>query len=103
MTRFLEKPEEFASNGLVATQIGQNPFGDYGPQSTQIQGILRGMYDAFTADLEKANVEEAQQQKAFLAVMATKKAEFATLQTTLGKQTYDKATKEKSLAQSRVS
>ena len=52
---FVAKPESFvaSSRALSAAQVGQNPFGDYAPQSTQIQGILKGMYDAFTADLEK--------------------------------------------------
>merc|ERR1719433_231320 len=102
MTRFLEKPEEFASNGLVATQIGQNPFGDYAPQSTQIQGILKGMYDAFTADLEKDNAEEAEKQKAFEEFMKTKKAEQATLELTLEKQEDAKAKKTKLLADSKT-
>jgi hypothetical protein len=49
--QFVSQPDAFASMhsaGMSATQIGQNPFGDYAPQSTQIQGILKGMYDAFT-------------------------------------------------------
>merc|ERR1719337_55810 len=84
--QFVSQPDAFASMhsaGMSATQIGQNPFGDYAPQSTQIQGILKGMYDAFTADLEKANADEAGQQKAFEALMATKQRELATLQATL--------------------
>lgn len=44
---------------------------------------LRGMYDAFTADLEKDNVEEAESQKSFEEIMATKKEELATLEATL--------------------
>merc|ERR1719433_1924919 len=101
MTRFLEKPEEFASNGLVATQIGQNPFGDYAPQSTQIQGILKGMYDSFTADLEKSNAEEAVKQKGFEEIMKTKKAELAALEATLEKQEMDEAEKTKTLTDSK--
>jgi hypothetical protein len=73
--RFIQHPENFMghSGTVNAMQIANNPFGDYAPQSTQIQGILKGMYDAFTASLEKANAEEADQQKAFEALMATKK------------------------------
>merc|ERR1719464_1081888 len=73
--RFIQHPENFMGHSgmLNAMQIANNPFGDYAPQSTQIQGILKGMYDAFTASLEKANAEEADQQKAFEALMATKK------------------------------
>merc|ERR1740138_1846764 len=89
------------TKGMSAAQIGgPNPFGDYAPQSTQIQGILKGMYDAFTADLEKDNAEEADKQKAFEAFMATKKRELATLEETLKTQVLDKATKTKLLADS---
>merc|ERR1719182_371171 len=75
--QFVSQPDAFASMhsaGMSATQIGQNPFGDYAPQSTQIQGILKGMYDAFTSDLEKDNVNEAEAQKSFEEIMATNKA-----------------------------
>merc|ERR1719163_1669937 len=88
--------------GMSAAQTGQNPFGDYAPQSTQIQGILKGMYDAFTTDLEKDNVEEANKQKSFEELMATKKQEAATLQATLEKQENDQATKSKQLAENEV-
>ena len=57
---------------MSAAQVGQNPFGDYAPKSTMIQGILKGMYDAFTADIEKDNAEEAEKQKSFEELMATK-------------------------------
>lgn len=104
LSRFIEHPEEYAkqkaAGGVSATQVGANPFGDYAPQSTQIQGILKGMYDAFTADLEKDNAEEADKQKGFEAFMATKKRELATLEETLKTQELDKATKTKLLADS---
>jgi len=101
--RFVEQPDAFMGRGrtsLSAAQIAQNPFGDYAPQSTQIQGILKGMYDSFAADLEKANADESEQEKAFQALMATKKAEAATLQATLERHTLDKAEKTKTEAQS---
>jgi hypothetical protein len=77
MKRFVSKPSEFVSRqaGMSAAQIGQNPFGDYAPQSTQIQGILKGMYDAFTSELEKDNAEEAEKQKSFEEIWATKMEE----------------------------
>merc|ERR1712019_21522 len=87
--RFVNRPEEFvggrfaSSSSLSAVQIANNPFGDYAPQSTQIQGILKGMYDAFTGDLEKDNAEEAEAQKSFEELMATKRQELATLEDTL--------------------
>lgn len=102
--KFVEHPDNFMGHAgtLNAMQIANNPFGDYAPQSTQIQGILKGMYDAFTASLEKANAEEAEQQKAFEELMATKKKELDTLQLTLEKQELDSAQKTKKLADARV-
>jgi len=102
--RFADKPEDFVGGrvrGVTALQVENNPFGDYAPQSTQIQGILKGMYDAFTGDLEKDNVEEANKQKAFEALIATKKTELATLESTLEKQELDAATATKLLADSK--
>mmetsp|Transcript_81264 Transcript_81264/g.228938 ORF Transcript_81264/g.228938 Transcript_81264/m.228938 type:complete len:724 (-) Transcript_81264:76-2247(-) len=100
---FLEHPGDFAHGrpaGVSAAQTGNNPFGDYAPQSTQIQGILKGMYDTFTGDLEKANAEEADSQKAFEELMATKQKELETLQATLEQQKADDASKLKKLAES---
>merc|ERR1719382_2406344 len=97
----MNRPEEFVggrSAMLSAAQIANNPFGDYAPQSTQIQGILKGMYDSFTTSLEKANAEESEQQKSHEELMATKQMELKTLQLTLEKQTLDKAEKTKRLA-----
>merc|ERR1719174_3294937 len=102
--KFVDHPEDFVGGvaPLSALQTAQNPFGDYAPQSTQIQGILKGMYDAFAAGLEKSNAEEAEKQKAFEELMETKKQELATLQATLEKQTGDNAEKTKKLADSRA-
>merc|ERR1719487_2211454 len=99
---FVEKPQDFAKSGMIAAQTGQNPFGDYAPQSTQIQGILKGMYDAFTTDLEKDNADEANKQKSYEDLMATKKQELATLEATLQKQESDHAAKTKKLAEDKV-
>jgi len=97
---FVSNPEEFARSGFSAIQLHQNPFGDYAPQSTQIQGILKGMYDAFTSSLEKANAEEGEKEKAFEELMETKTAEKATLSATLDSQQDDQASKKKLLADS---
>jgi hypothetical protein len=103
MKHFITKPEDFVkSKGMIAAQTGQNPFGDYAPQSSQITGILQGMYDAMTADLEKDNAEEADAQKSFEELMATKAQERKTLEATLQKQETDKAAKQKSLSESEV-
>jgi len=94
---FLEHPVDYVGRrgrGLLsAAQVANNPFGDYAPQSTQITGILKGMYDAFIAGLEKANAEEANAQKAFEALMETKRRELETLQDTLEAQQGDNAKK----------
>jgi len=103
--KFIKAPENFVGGRagvMSAAQIAANPFGDYAPQSTQIQGILKGMYDAFTADLEKDNAEEADKQKAFEELMATKKQEQETLEATLEKQEHDSAKKTKELSDSKI-
>merc|ERR1719464_1098071 len=103
--RFVDRPEDFVDSragAMSAAQIANNPFGDYAPQSTQIQGILKGMYDSFTGDLEKANAEEAKKQKGFEELMQTKKSELKTLEDTLQKQTTDEADKTKALADSKT-
>jgi len=102
--KFAEKPEDYVGSrtfGFSAAQVERNPFGDYAPKSGQIQGILKGMYDAFTADLEKDNADEAEKQKSFEALIATKKVELATLESTLEKQELDAAGATKLLAESK--
>merc|ERR1719498_1082481 len=86
---------------LSAAQVANNPFGDYAPQSTQIQGILKGMYDAFTTDLEKDNAAEAEKQKSHEELMATKKSELATLEATLETTELNAAAATKTLADSK--
>merc|ERR1740123_2612338 len=100
---FVAHPNDFVGDRagfLSATQTSNNPFGDYAPQSTQIQGILKGMYDGFTSDLEKDNAEESDAQKAYEALMATKRQELETLQATLDSHQLDHATKTSSKAES---
>merc|ERR1740138_339422 len=103
MNKFIKAPENFVGGRagvMSAAQIAANPFGDYAPQSTQIQGILKGMYDAFTSDLEKDNAAEAESQKSYEELMAVKKQELKTLETTLQKQESDQADKTKKLKES---
>merc|ERR1719310_2162868 len=97
MTNFVADPTKF-----VSFSQSENPHGDYAPASTQIQGIMKGMYDSFTADLEKANAEEADKQKSFEELMATKLAEHATLTATLEAKTKEHAEAEKLLADDKV-
>merc|ERR1719146_383991 len=63
----------------------KNPFGDYAPASGAIQGMLKGMYDSMTSDLESKNADQAIKQKQFEELTATKNAELATLKATLSK------------------
>lgn len=99
--RFVDKPEDFVARRSTGfAQVGNNPFGDYAPQSTQIQGILKGMYDTFASDLEKANAKEAEAQKGFEALMATKIRELETLQATHKQHELDHAQKSQKLAES---
>merc|ERR1719262_1766646 len=96
---------KFMSSGFSGAQVDatvSNPHGDYAPASTQIQGIMKGMYDSFSADLEKANAEEADKQKAYEELMATKKAEHETLTATLETKTKEHAAAEKQLADDKV-
>jgi hypothetical protein len=44
----------------------------YSPQSATIMGILKDMYDTFSADLEKSNQEESDAQKSFEDLIAEK-------------------------------
>merc|ERR1719446_408283 len=63
---FSKKPATFSG-----AQISQNPFGDYAPASTVIQGTLKNMYDTFTSQLESANADEAGKQKSHEEKAAT--------------------------------
>lgn len=101
---FVDQPEAFVGerSGVVsAVQIAQNPFGDYAPQSTQIQGILKSMYDSFTSDLESANADEAEKQKSFEELMETKKQELETLESTLQTTERTQAEKQMTVAESK--
>merc|ERR1719454_2116177 len=82
---FVSDPTGFFSKKATfsGAQISQNPFGDYAPASTVIQGTLKNMYDTFTSQLESANADEAGRQKSYEELMSTKSQEMATLKSTL--------------------
>merc|ERR1719463_142531 len=83
---FVSDPSQFAGEHPKFSGIQQKgPFGDYAPASGAIQGILKGMYDAFTSDLESKNADQAMKQKQYEELTATKTAERVTLQATLAK------------------
>jgi len=103
MQDFVAKPQSFVgAKSMSAAQTGQNPYGDYAPQSSAIQGILKGMYDSFAADIEKDNAEESDRQKSFEELMATKKQELETLEATLEKQSGDQASKKQREAEAQT-
>merc|ERR1719487_2981419 len=91
--RYWGKGESFSG-----AQVAQNPFGDYAPRSSVIQGILKEMYDGFTSSLEEANADEASKAKEFEDLYGIKAAEVNTLESTLAKKSEDKAESEKTLA-----
>merc|ERR1719181_1997641 len=49
----------------------------YSPQSATVTGILKDMYDTFSADLEKSNQEESAAQKSFEDLIAEKQKQIA--------------------------
>jgi len=101
--QFIDRPDDFfgAKTSISELQTANNPFGDYAPQSSQIQGILKQMHDDFSADLAKDKAEEAQKQKSFDDLMDTKKLEEKTLAATLQRNEKDSAEKTKNLADSK--
>merc|ERR1719420_1319891 len=105
MKEFVENPSKFVGSQFSAAQVGAdsaNPFGDYAPASTKIQGILKGMYDSFSANLETANAEEADKRKAYEELHATSLQEHATLTATLEAKTKEHADATKDLADNKV-
>merc|ERR1719201_1851941 len=67
LKRFLEEPVAFLQETPEEEYYEQKAQAkaSYSPQSATVTGILKDMYDTFAADLEKANGEESQLQKAF--------------------------------------
>merc|ERR1719498_1561068 len=74
----------FSKRGATfsGAQISQNPFGDYAPAPTAIQGTLKNMYDSFASQLEAANADESNKQKTFEELIATKTQELNALKST---------------------
>jgi len=101
---FMRDPTGFYSHEkakLGAMQMKGN-FGDYNPASTQIQGLLKGMYDAMVSDLESKNAEQAINQKNYEGLMDTKKSELEALTTSLGKKTTQLGEDTKELSDSNI-
>lgn len=105
MKEFVTDPTKFVGSSFSGAQMGAestNPFGDYAPASTKIQGILKGMYDSFTANLETANAAEADKRKAYEELHATSLQELATLTATLQMKSKEQADATKKLAEDKV-
>merc|ERR1719253_2231541 len=83
--QFVHDPMQFYGHPKGSLAQVKNPFGDYAPASGAIQGILKGMYDSFTADLESKNADQALRQKNYEELTATKDSELNTLKSTLAK------------------
>merc|ERR1719377_189130 len=56
---FVHDPMQFYGHPKFSGAQVKNPFGDYAPASGQIQGMLKGMYDSMTSDLESKNADQA--------------------------------------------
>lgn len=100
---FVEKPEDFVGTLRAASALQRSSgAARRSPQSSEIVGILKSMYDSFAADLEKSTEEEAVKQKAFEELMGSKRDEQTTQKATLQKHETDKANKGKELADSQT-
>ena len=73
--KFVHDPMQFYGHPKNSLAQVKNPFGDYAPASGAIQGMLKGMYDAMTSDLESKNADQAIKQKQFEELTATKNSE----------------------------
>jgi hypothetical protein len=69
----------------------------YSPQSATVQGILKDMYDTFSADLEKSNAEESDAQKNFEGILDEKNSQNKLLQAMVTTKEATKADKMQSL------
>merc|ERR1719456_755165 len=91
LSKFMQSPQDYYEDKAAAKS-------SYSPASTTIMGILKDMYDTFTANLETETQNEATNQKNFEAVMAVKANELASLQDVLQKTEASKAETDKTLA-----
>merc|ERR1719456_2129965 len=91
LSTFMRSPQDYYDDKAAAKS-------SYSPASTTIMGILKDMYDTFTANLETETQTEATNQKNFEAVMAVKAEELASLQDVLEKTEAAKAESDKTLA-----
>jgi len=86
LKNFLEDPVVFLEDSPEVDYYDQKAEAkaSYSPASATIMGILKDMYDTFSADLEKTNKEESAAQKAFedeIAIKTTQNKELQELVT----------------------
>merc|ERR1719353_2514143 len=72
MKSFFEDPVSLVQEPVDYYDQKAQAKASYSPQSATIMGILKDMYDTFSADLEKSNQEESDKQKAFEDLIAEK-------------------------------
>jgi hypothetical protein len=87
---FLESPADYYDKKAQAKA-------SYSPQSATVQGILKDMYDTFSADLEKSNAEESTAQKNFEDIFDEKNGQNKLLQAMVTTKEATKAEKMQSL------
>jgi hypothetical protein len=91
LSSFMKDPQDYYEDKAAAKS-------SYSPASTTIMGILKDMYDTFTANLETETQTEATNQKNFENVMAVKADELAKSTEVLQKTEANKAESDKQLA-----
>merc|ERR1719353_828850 len=77
MKSFFEDPVSLMQEPVDYYDQKAQAKASYSPQSATIMGILKDMYDTFSADLEKSNQEESAKQKAFEDLIAEKEKQVA--------------------------
>jgi len=92
--QMLEEPSDVPEGVTAATADAS-----YSPASATVQGILKDMYDTFTADIEKLTQEEATKQRDFEDLIATLTEELNLMNAEVLKKEEEKAAKEQELAQ----
>merc|ERR550514_2293585 len=77
MKTFFEDPVSMLQEPVDYYDQKAQAKASYSPQSATIMGILKDMYDTFSADLEKGNAEESEAQKNFEDLIAEKQKQIA--------------------------
>merc|ERR1712072_1339093 len=89
------EPEKLAAIQTFAQSLQEPTAADasasYAPQSATVQGILKDMYDTFTADIEKLTQTEATAQRDFEDLIAELVKELNTMKEIVAKKEEEKA------------